>query len=224
MGNNFQSVYLEVRKGRSVEVWIPEQWVPDYPVIILTHGAGGSITSEFFVLLEQGLSAYPMNRVYFNFPYRVLGRKMPDHPTILQDSWRQVVEFVKGEYECRKLVIGGKSMGGRMASLVAGEYDDLSGLVFLGYPFHPPGRPDQLRTSHLFHLTVPMLFIQGTRDPFAKFDLIQKIIKQLNDTATWITVEQGDHSFKIPRRAGKSYAEVLYWVAQEINRWIYEHI
>jgi predicted alpha/beta-hydrolase family hydrolase len=120
-----------------------------------------------------------------------------------------------------KLAIGGKSMGGRIASQVAAAgLGDLAGLVFLGYPLHPPGRPDRLRAAHLSQVRAPMLFVQGSRDPFGKPDELRPIIKGLEPSAELYVVEAGDHSFKVPKSLGVRQQDVYEAIQDRIETWL----
>jgi predicted alpha/beta-hydrolase family hydrolase len=148
---------------------------------------------------------------------------MPDRNDKLEECWRAVIETVRAHKKLKrnKLAIGGKSMGGRIASQVAASgVDDLAGLVFLGYPLHPPGKPDQLRVKHLPDIKAPMLFVQGSRDAFGTSEELQAIIRKLPAPTKLYTVEAGDHSFKVPKRAGVPQEEVYRSVLDEIARWL----
>jgi predicted alpha/beta-hydrolase family hydrolase len=137
--------------------------------LILGHGAGAGQTSGFMVAFATALAERGIDIVTFNFLYSELRRRIPDPNARLESCWRAVIETVRSRITSNadRLAIGGKSMGGRIASQVAaGEARGLAGLVFLGYPLHPPGRPDRLRAAHLGDVKAPMLFVQGTRDPF----------------------------------------------------------
>jgi predicted alpha/beta-hydrolase family hydrolase len=114
------------------------------------------------------------------------------------------------------MIIGGKSMGGRVASYIAGDTPGVDGLVFLGYPLHPPGKPDQLRDEHLYALKLPMLFISGTKDTFAGRDLLEKVVGKIGKNATLVWVEGGDHSLK----RGRKDSESLESAAQTIEAWV----
>ena len=220
MTENYRAHRLTLSANRQVALFVPRHIQANAPVLVLAHGAGADVTSEFFQLLDAGLARFPLNRLYFNFPYRVAGKKMPDRLPVLQESWRAVIQWVTAELASFPVFIGGKSMGGRIASTIAGEYPFLKGLIFLGYPLHPPGKPNALRDAHLYPLPFPMLFVQGTRDSLAQFELIRQVVAKLGKRATMVVVEQGDHSFKIPRKAGKTYREVLYWVSEHMFQWI----
>ncbi len=149
------------------------------------------------------LAARGINAVTFNFLYTEQGRRIPDTNNKLEACFRAVIETVRQKKIDRgTLVIGGKSMGGRIASQIAAAGSpDVEGLVFLGYPLHPPGKVDQLRAMHLSDIKVPMLFVQGSRDPFGTPDELRPIIKTLKAPADLYVVEGGDHSFKVLKRA-----------------------
>ncbi len=215
---------LSLDEQRKVRLKRGLPWQEGQPLCILAHGAGNDVSSEFFQLLDDGLARFPLNRLYVNFPYRVAGKKMPDRLPVLQESWRRVITWVQEAYPDLPLVIGGKSMGGRVAATIAPEFPELAGIIFLGYPLHPPGKPDRLRDEPLYRLTLPQLFVQGTRDNLAKFDLIQSVIERIGDLATLVVVEGGDHSFKVPKKLRKTYSEVLYWVAEQIEHWLVHRV
>jgi predicted alpha/beta-hydrolase family hydrolase len=145
-------------------------------------------------------------------------RRVPDRQPKLQARYRSVVAGVISQYKPRRLFIGGKSMGGRVASYIAGDTAGIDGLIFLGYPLHPPGKPDQLRDAHLYSLKMPMLFISGAKDIFAGRDLLEKAVATIGSNATLVWVEGGDHSLK----RGRKDAESLQIAAQTIEDWVRE--
>ena len=134
----------------------------------------------------------------FNFPYMEARRKIPDKTDVLEATYRTIIEEVrKGPHGTDRLFIGGKSMGGRIASQVASKDESgLNGLFFLGYPLHPPGKTDQLRDRHLYNIKKPMLFLSGTRDNFARRDLLENVVKKIGPNAQLSWIEGGDHSLK----------------------------
>lgn len=141
--------------------------------------------------------------VKFNFPYMEARRKVPDRRQVLEESYRKIVETIRSsKYKPSSLLIGGKSMGGRIASQIAANGTDVDGLFFLGYPLHPPGRTDQLRDEHLYRIRKPMLFLSGTRDPFARKDLLEKVVAKIGPNAEIQWIHDGDHSFKTPGEKG----------------------
>src|ERR1700751_1651919 len=191
----------------------------DYPAtgnragvtLILGHGAGADQTSGFMVAFATALADRGIGVVTFNFLYSEQRRRFPDPNARLESCWRAVIETVQRRItsSAGRLAIGGKSMGGRIASQVAaGGVGDLAGLVFLGYPLHPPGKPDRLRAAHLQDVKAPMLFVQGSRDGFGTPAELQPIIGQLVPAADLFVVEDGDHSFKVPKSAGAKQQDV----------------
>jgi hypothetical protein len=190
--------------------------------LILGHGAGANQTSGFMVAFAAALAERGIDVVTFNFLYTELGRRIPDPNGRLESCWRAVIEAARGRITSGdKLAIGGKSMGGRIASRVAaGGAGDLAGLVFLGYPLHPPGRPDRLRSAHLHDVKAPMLFVQGSRDTFATPAELQPIINQLEPAAALFVVESGDHSFKVPKSAGINQQDVYRAIQDRIETWV----
>jgi uncharacterized protein len=190
--------------------------------LILGHGAGANQTSSFVVRFATELAARGIDTVTFNFLYTEHGRRLPDPPGRLEACWRAVIGAVRATMSSsEKLAIGGKSMGGRIASQVAAAgLGDLAGLVFLGYPLHPPGRPDRLRAAHLSQVKAPMLFVQGSRDAFGTPGELQPIINGIEPLADLYVVEGGDHSFKVPRGLGVRQQDIYGAVQDRIETWL----
>ena len=183
------------------------------PILVLAHGAGAPMDSPFMTGVTERLAAMGHRVARFEFPYmarrRAEGTKRPpDRQPILLDSWRKVIGHLGG---AENVVIGGKSMGGRMASLIAAEMP-VRGLLCLGYPFHPPGKPEKTRTEHLAALDVPGLILQGTRDPFGRPDEIAAY--QLSDRTTVHWIEDGDHDLKPRKSSGRDHAAALDEIAE----------
>ena len=188
--------------------------------LILGHGAGAGQTSGFIVEFAAALAARGIDIVTFNFLYAEHGRRVPDPNARLEACFRAVIEAVR-QRKSTTLAIGGKSMGGRIASQVAaGGAGELAGLVFLGYPLHPPGKPERLRAAHLHDVRAPMLFVQGSRDAFGTPGELQPIITRLEPPADLYVVEGGDHSLRIPKRAGMGQQEVYDRVQDRIATWL----
>jgi hypothetical protein len=177
--------------------------------VVLAHGAGAPMNTPFLNTIARGLAPGGVRIVRFEFPYMRARRETrrptgaPDREPILRNSWREIVERLGGG---ERLVIGGKSLGGRIASLVADEVG-ARGLVCLGYPFHPPGRPEKLRTEHLETLQTPALVVQGTRDPFGTPEEVKGYPLSKSIRVKWI--EDGDHSFKPRAASGRTEAQNL---------------
>ena len=192
--------------------------------LILAHGAGAGQRHPFMVGFAKGLSERGLDVVTFDFDYMEKGRKVPDRMPQLVARYRAVIDEARRTLDSARsrLFIGGKSMGGRAATHVAADDASLAlgGIVLLGYPLHPPGRPDQLRDAHLPNVKRPMLFAQGTRDTFGTPDELRPIAAKLLPAPTVYAVEGGDHSFKIGGRDAKKQSAVYDAVQQKIIAWI----
>jgi len=165
------------------------------PLLVLAHGAGGDMGTKFLEGFAGGISAAGVSCLRFNFPYAEAGRRGPDREPALRDAW--AAAFERAASIGGPVWAGGKSLGGRIASMMAADGElPTEGLVFVGYPLHPPGKPERIRDQHLDRIEVPMLFIQGTADPFARWGLLEKVVGRLGDRATLHPVEGGDHSFR----------------------------
>jgi predicted alpha/beta-hydrolase family hydrolase len=175
--------------------------------VVLAHGAGAPMNTPFLNTVARGLAADGYRVARFEFPYmrarRESGRKggAPDREPILRNAWKDVVAELGGG---ARLVIGGKSMGGRIASMVADEVG-ARGLVCLGYPFHPPGRPEKLRTAHLETISTPALIVQGTRDAFGPREDVAGY--RLSPAIRVVWLEDGDHSWKPRASSGRTEAQ-----------------
>jgi uncharacterized protein len=213
---------IEVAPNQEVTALVYTAGKPDLAgvTVILGHGAGADQSSDFMTRFATGLAARGINVVTFNFLYTEQGRRVPDANKALEACFRAVIQAVQHKKIGRgKLVIGGKSLGGRIASQVAAaSAPDVEGLVFLGYPLHPPGRADQLRD--LPDITVPMLFVQGSRDAFGTPDELRPIIKELKASADLYVVEGGDHSFKVLKPAGVTQEDTYKAGLDRIELWL----
>jgi uncharacterized protein len=180
-----------------------------FAVFVLAHGAGGGQMSRFMVEAAGGLATRGVTTATFDFPYMAAGRHVPDRAPVLESAWRDAIDAARAQFGQLPLFIGGKSMGGRMASHVAsqGNAGPLRGLVYLGYPLHPPGKPEQRRDAHLPAIREPMLFVQGTKDAFGTAAEIQALLPLLS-RATLHEIAGGDHSFKVP--GGKAKQEPVF--------------
>ena len=192
-------------------------------VFVLAHGAGAGQTSGFMVQYATALALAGLDVVTFDFPYIAAGRRVPDPPARLEDCYRAVIAQVTDSPNLadKALFIGGKSMGGRIATQIAAGpgVDAVRGLVLLGYPLHPPGKPQQLRAKHLPGITKRMLFIQGSRDTFGTPEELRPILEPLGQRADLWVVEDGDHSFKVPARRGPP-ASIHGAIQARIVEWI----
>jgi uncharacterized protein len=192
--------------------------------LILGHGAGAGQQSGFMVETSRALSDLGLDVVTFNFLYTEQKRRIPDRAPLLEACYQSTIETVRREVESarRRLFIGGKSMGGRIATQVAAADGQLpvDGLVLLGYPLHPPGRPEQLRDKHLPAIQRPMLIVQGGRDTFGTPAELAPVLARLPGTATLHVVPGGDHSFKVPRLDAEGRAAMMKELHRKIVEWI----
>lgn len=192
--------------------------------LMLAHGAGAGQRSPFIVSFASGLSGLGLDVVTFNFPYTEQHRRVPDRRPVLDGCYVAVIHSIRQHFGTARaaLFIGGKSMGGRIATHVAAADQALpvAGLVLLGYPLHPPGKPTERRDGHLGDIRRPMLIVQGSRDTFGTPVEFGPLLAQLSPPPTLHVVEGGDHSFKIAR-AGKAAQDALYEdLQQTVVEWI----
>jgi len=189
-------------------------------LVVLGHGAGGNRKTAFLQRAAVALSSAGRRALLFNFPYTENRRRVPDAPALLEATVAAVAGFARRELGARRLVLGGKSMGGRIASQAVAKGLVADALVFLGYPLHPPGKPEKMRDAHLPAIAIPMLFVQGTRDTFAQWPLLMPVLERLGERATLLKIEDGDHSFAVPKRSGRSAADVEAEIFQSVNGWL----
>jgi hypothetical protein len=177
-------------------------------VLVLAHGAGAGQHHPFMAGLAQAIAAHGIDVVTFDFPYKRLQRSAPDRPPALEQAFREAVDAARGWSQAGRFFIGGKSMGGRIATHLAAQgLESLSGVVCFGYPLHPPGKPDQLRVAHLPAITTPLLIIQGERDGFGTPAEIRPYLDAMKADVRLHVVEQADHSLAVRGRApAETYA------------------
>lgn len=177
---------------------------------VLAHGAGAGQKSPFMIRFATGMANRGITTATFDFAYIEAKKSVPDRAPVLEQRWREALEEARShqDFKTLEIAIGGKSMGGRIASQVAAQgVDGISALVFLGYPLHPPGKPDQRRDAHLPQIAERMLFVQGSKDPFGTSDEIDALLPSLK-RATLRVVPGGDHSFKVPGKQAQKDAAI----------------
>lgn len=187
--------------------------------LVLAHGAGAPQTHPWMVALARAVAVRGVDVVTFNFIYTEEKRRAPDKNPLLEETWRAAIGAVRARADAMhtRLFIGGKSMGGRIATQVATSPDvEVAGIVLLGYPLHPPGKPEQLRAAHLPSVRAPMLFVQGSRDAFGSPAELAPIVNGLVTGTRLFVIEGGDHSFAVPKRNGESFESVVARVADEV--------
>lgn len=192
--------------------------------LLLAHGAGAGQASPFIVRVAMGLSQRGLATATFDFPYMASGRKVPDRPAVLEAAWKDAIAAGRLQFPALPLFTGGKSMGGRIATQVAaqGTEGPVSGVILLGYPLHPPGRPGQRRDAHLPAIREPLLFVQGSRDAFGSGDEIRSLLPTLRAAALH-EIEGADHSFKVPGGAGRQ-EPVLSAIMDRVAAWARERL
>jgi uncharacterized protein len=183
---------IEIQSSRGT---VSGEWTDGAPTVVVAHGAGNDMDSPLLVGFTDGLQDEGIGSLRFNFPYKEQGRRAPDPPAVLRGALTAAFDEAARRAGDGPVFVGGKSLGGRIASLLVADGLHAAGLVFLGYPLHPPGKTDRVRDEHLERITVPMLFLEGTNDPFARWDLIEALCARLG--ATLHRVEGGDHSFRV---------------------------
>jgi predicted alpha/beta-hydrolase family hydrolase len=167
--------------------------------LVVAHGAGAGMESPFLAGFSRAIADAGVATMRFNFPYIERGRRSPDTERVLREAWLAAFDAATADAD-RPVLVGGKSLGGRIASMCVADGMPAAGLVFLGYPLHPPGKPERIRDEHLYGVEVPMLFLQGTADSLARPELVAKVVERLAERATLEEIESGDHSFRVKGR------------------------
>jgi predicted alpha/beta-hydrolase family hydrolase len=178
--------------------------------VLLAHGAGADMNAATLTTVADALAAAKVPSLRFNFPYKAAGRRSPDRPPVLEAAVREAAaELARvSKVPAKRIVFGGRSMGGRIGSIVAAD-DGALGLVLLGYPLHPPGRATQLRVEHFPRLRMPALFVSGTRDAFGTPDELRRETKKIRGRVSFHWIETGDHGFKPLKSSGLTVDGVL---------------
>lgn len=193
-------------------------------MLAFAHGAGAGIHHPFMRATAERLAARGVATLRYQFPYMQLGRRPPDRPSVLIDTVRAAAARAGALSAGLPLFAGGKSLGGRMTSMADARapLSDVRGLVFFGFPLHPPKRPSTERAAHLAEVHVPMLFLQGTRDVLADLDLLDPIVADLGSRAVLHLVQGADHGFEVLKRSGRTSEQVLDELADAVSTWIEE--
>ena len=216
-----ETLTIDLEDGRTVSGLLQ---VPRQPLacLALAHGAGAGMTHPFLSALATGLAERRIAMLRYQFPYMERGSRRPDPPKVAQATVRAALVLARRLVARIPLFAGGKSFGGRMTSQAEAEspLPGVSGLVFLGFPLHPPGRPSDGRGRHLFDVQVPMLFLQGERDELASLLLLRPLIERLGARATLELIPDADHSFHVPARTGRSNEEVLTGILDKLAAWM----
>jgi len=216
-----QSVAIAINHAQSVSGLL--QSVPSAEACyVLAHGAGAGMTHPFLTDIAQGLLKRGISTLRYQFPYMERGSERPDPPRLAQATVRAAVGQASSLVAGAPLFAGGKSFGGRMTSQAQAEspLPGVRGLVFLGFPLHPPGHPSDERARHLFDIKIPMLFLQGDRDEFASLPLLQSVTDQLGACATLNLFPDADHSFHVPARSGRKDFGIRAQMLDAVKSWV----
>jgi predicted alpha/beta-hydrolase family hydrolase len=229
-GFRFAAARLQGVMSTDVSIPLPDGTVsglwlaPPAPraCLVLAHGAGAGMTHKSMAAIAEGLAARGVATLRYQFPYMERGSKRPDAPPIAHAAVRAAVAEAARRAPALPLFAGGKSFGGRMTSQAqaVSALPGVRGLAFLGFPLHPAGKVSQERGQHLFDVQVPMLFLQGTRDPLAVLDQLEPLCRSLSERATLTTFQDADHSFHVPARSGRKDADVRRDVIDALVGWI----
>ncbi len=192
-------------------------------LLVFAHGAGAGIRSGFMEAMSTELAAVRIATFRYHFPYMEQGRKSPDPPPVLRATVLSAVDAAHKAAGDLPLIAGGKSLGGRMTSM-ASLPAAVRGLVFFGFPLHAPGKPSDQRAEHLSGVSMPMLFLQGTRDTLADLKLLRPVCKRLGDRAELHIIEGGDHSFHMLKSLGISDEEAIARLARKVADWASQQI
>jgi hypothetical protein len=209
----------------SVEAWFHAPAArPRGSAFLLAHGSGADPTSEFMLAMAVGLAARGFPTLTFRYAYMELAKRAgkprpPDAREKLEHVHLLALERLRELAPRARPILAGKSLGGRIASIVASKGADARGLVLLGYPLHPPGEPRRQRSEHFPAICQPALFLQGTRDEFCELGLLRKALSTFGGRATLSVVDQADHSFEVPAGAGRTRAEVHADLLDRVDRW-----
>jgi len=190
-------------------------------LLVLAHGAGAGMIHPFMEMLADELAGVAVATLRYQFPYMEERRRVPDAPAVLIATVVAAVQAAAEAAPGLPLLAGGKSMGGRMTSQAAARspLDGVRGLVFFGFPLHPPNRLGTMRADHLAKVAMPMLFLQGTRDKLADLKLLRPVCTKLGSRATLHVIETADHSFHVLKKSGRSDVEVLRELAEKAASW-----
>lgn len=221
-----ESVTIPLRDGGAVSglLTVPQGFrAGEGTGVILAHGAGNDMNHPLITSVANGLAEAGHVTLRFNFLYRDRGLERPDSLEVLFRAWEGAYRFLHEHPSCppRVLVAAGKSLGGRVAAqMVAEGLLPVDRLVFLGYPLHPPGKPERLRDAHLYNIAIPMLFFAGTRDSLCEISLLNAVLERVR--AAWVleVVEGGDHSFHVPRAAGLGDEEIHRRILERVIGWL----
>jgi uncharacterized protein len=210
---------VQVGEGETSAVFEPAEGAAR-AVFVFAHGAGGNMNDRAMQAAAAELRRRGLDIVRFNFLYKEQKRGRPDPMPVLQKTIRAVVDRVREERGAGPLIIGGRSMGGRAASMLAADRFDCDGLLLLAYPLHPEGKPEQLRDAHLPGIPVPTLCLNGTRDALCRRDLMEQVLERLQPSFRMHWLEGADHSFHVLKSSGRTDHDVLDETGRTVEAWL----
>ena len=219
-------VFILGEHGKKIStiVSMPDHYdAANKPAVILAHGAANDMFNPLLTHMAHVLDQAGHLCIRFNFPYKDRGKKNPDSDDVLTATWLSVYRYIKENpaYMPSKVVVAGKSLGGRIASqAVAAGFMDVSGLIFLGYPLHSPGKKDVVRDAHLHRIKAPMLFFAGSHDTFCDIEVLKDVLSRLPALGTLEVIEEGDHSFKVPVQSGITEEQVYAKILGKTLSWL----
>jgi len=213
-------VTWRVPLGAGSTTAILERGAPDAPLFVCAHGAGGHMHDRGMAAVARVMRSVGLSVVRFNFLYRELGSRRPDPMPLLEECFEGVITRARDEIAPPRLLIGGRSMGGRAASMLAARGFPADGLVLLAYPLHPAGQPEKRRDAHLPDIAVPVLCLNGTRDALCRRDLMEDVLRRVRPTWTMRWLEGADHSFHVLKSSGRTDADVLDEVKDATAAWL----
>lgn len=216
MGSDWR---VAVGEEETSAVFEPGEGAEQGIVFVCAHGAGGSMNDRGMLATAKALRSRGIGIVRFNFLYKEKGSGRPDPMPRLKECFAAVVARARKELEPRKLIIGGRSMGGRAASMLAADGFDCDGLLLIAYPLHPAGQPEKLRDAHLPAIRVPVICFNGTRDALCRRDLMDAALKTVKTNWVMRWVEGADHSFHVLKSSGRTDSEVLLEIANAAEVW-----
>jgi predicted alpha/beta-hydrolase family hydrolase len=213
-----RDVTIEWAPGKTVTGRLAGPARPQLPSVLLAHGAGAGQDHPGVAGIRDRLAWAGVRVLTFNYPYTEAGKRRPDAQTMLLNCHRAALAWLQAKAG-RDVVLAGRSMGGRMGTFLAAEGETVRGLVLYAYPLHPAGKPDRIRAEHLADIVAPMLFFSGTRDSLARRELVEQHLRPLPN-ATIELIDDADHSFRVPKRTGRTFEEVFDAITASTVEWL----
>ncbi len=210
---------VKVSDEETSAIFEPALTFPTGALFVCAHGAGGHMADRGMLAVAEHLRRRGFDVVRFNFLYREKGSSRPDPMPLLKETIAAVASYAREQIPAEKLILGGRSMGGRAASMLVADGFPCDGLLLLAYPLHPAGQPDKLRDAHLAKIGVPVLCLNGTRDALCRRDLMERVVDRLTDQWTMHWLEGADHSFHVLKSSGRTDSDVLSEVADVSSAW-----